>query len=89
MNAVVTKDMVLRVLLHGACSGSIPKVGQKLSSFTTNDLIWVENRKLYTQEEIKNTIGVSLPLWVMSGNGYGNGNGYGLFDKFFKMLVLV
>lgn len=77
MEAVVTKDIALRILLHGACSGSIPKVGNLISQFSTSELIWVEDRKVFTDEEIKKTTGVSLPLWICSGYGYAYGDGYG------------
>ena len=67
---VVTKDIAIRAVLAGACT--VPKVGAKASTLSTEHLIWAE--KLFTAEELA---ALPIPLWAMSGDGYGNGYGYG------------
>ena len=78
MEAVITKEVALRVFLHGACSA--PTVGAKISSFPTSSLVWVEDRKCFTANEIKKISGNNLPAWVLSGDGDGDGYGYGYGD---------
>ena len=73
MEAVVTKDMALRILLHGACEA--PKIGRKISLFSTSDLVWVENKGIFEPQEVKQIS--ELPIWLLSGDGYGDGDGSG------------
>src|ERR1035437_4886634 len=73
-DGVITKYDVAKVILFGACSDRIPKVGTRLESFPTSDLIWAE--RLLPIEAVKNR----LPLWVLSGYGSGYGYGYGSGD---------
>ena len=68
---VITKEDVAKVILFGACSDRIPKVGTRLESLPTSDLIWAE--RLLPIKGFKN----KLPLWVLSGSGSGDGYGYG------------
>ncbi len=67
---VITKEDVAKVILFGACSNRIPKVGTRLESLPTSDLIWAEER-LLPLKDFKNR----LPLWVLSGSGSGSGDG--------------
>ena len=66
MEAVVSRELAIKVVLHGACR--IPEVGKSFSEFSTSDLIWAEDKKI-----------AAIPLWVLSGygDGYGDGSGYG------------
>src|SRR3990167_5312582 len=77
LGMIVTRDMALRIALHGACF--IPEIGRNVSKFNTFDLIWVEDKKIFDKAEVKS----ELPLWALSvegfGNGYGYKNGYGDF----------
>ena len=68
---VITKEDVAKVILFGACSNRIPKVGTRLENLPTSDLIWAE--QLLPISGFKNR----LPLWVCSGSGYGSGSGDG------------
>ena len=56
MEALVTKQFVLKAILHGACSGNISKVGKKISDLSTSDLIWADDRKLISSEEVKKSL---------------------------------
>ena len=71
-NFVIDKYDVAKVILFGACENRIPRVGTKLETLPTSDLIWAEER-LLPIKGFKNR----LPLWVLSGSGYGYGDGYG------------
>ena len=68
---VITKEDVAKVILFGACSNRIPKVGTRLENLPTSDLIWAE--RLLPIKGFKNR----LPLWCLSGSGSGSGYGYG------------
>lgn len=71
LGMIVTRDMALRIALHGACF--IPEIGRNVSKFNTFDLIWVEDKKIFDKAEVKS----ELPLWALSVEGFGNGYGYG------------
>ena len=73
---VITKEDVAKVILFGACSNRIPKVGTRLENLPTSDLIWAE--QLLPISGFKNR----LPLWVCSGYGSGYGDGYGSGDGY-------
>ena len=75
MEAVVTRELAIKAILHGACEA--PEVGTPISKLSTSELIWVENAGFITLEEIKKATGVSLPLWLCSGYGSGDGSGSG------------
>ena len=77
MEAVITKDLAIKAVLHGSCR--IPKVGEPISRLSTQDLIWVEE-KGFVSESDKKKMGVNLPLWVLSGDGSGSGSGSGYGD---------
>ena len=83
MEAVITKDLAIKAVLHGSCR--IPKVGEPISRLSTQDLIWGEE-KGFVSESDKKKIGVNLPLWVLSGSGsgsgYGDGDGSGYGDGY-------
>lgn len=63
--AEVTKDWALRAAVCDACY--IPKVGEQLSEFSQDDLLWFE--RLLTQEE-KESLG--RPLWTFAKKGSGD-----------------
>ena len=69
----VTKEIAKRCILFGACS--VPKVGQLVSDFSFNNLVWAE--KMFTPKELKE---FGLPLWIWSGYRYGDGYGSGYGD---------
>ena len=77
MQAVVTKHLALKAILLGACSAAAKKIGMKITSLPTSDLIWAEERGLLNKKETSDITGNNLPLWVQSGYGYGYGSGYG------------
>ena len=74
MKSVITRELAIKAVLHGACR--IPRVGQEISRLSTEDLIWVENIGCVTAEQ-KQSLGIKIPIWVLSVSGYGYGSGSG------------
>ena len=68
---VMTKELVLRTVLFGACRDRIPDVGTPISRLSQSDLIWGE--RILTKKERASLV---IPVWC-SGDGYGYGSGYG------------
>ncbi len=70
----VTRDIVIRCILFGACK--IPKVGDLFNAYSFSELVWAE--RIFSPTELK---AFRVPLWVLSGYGsgygYGDGSGYG------------
>lgn len=66
----VTKDIAIRAILSGACY--VPKIGTPVSEIPAGDLIWSE--RMFSKTELEK---MKIPLWVLSGYGYGDGSGYG------------
>jgi hypothetical protein len=71
---IITKELAIKAYLHGACR--LPKIGGRVSDLSTSDLVWCEEKKFVTPLD-KKRMGVTLPVWVLSGYGYGYGSGYG------------
>ena len=67
----ITREMVQRVALHGACY--VPKLGRPISSIPQRHLIWVDEIVLSQDDRRK----LPIPLWALSGSGYGEGSGEG------------
>ena len=70
--AVLTKELAIKAILHGACG--VPDIGTPISSLSTHQLIWAEDRGIIPPEL---TEALGLPGWLLSGSGYGYGSGYG------------
>lgn len=67
MDALITKELALKAILHGACE--LPKIGAKISSLSTSTLIWAQEHSLVTREEVREAIGKDTPVWLLSGDG--------------------
>lgn len=70
----VTKDIVIRAILFGACK--TPAVGTPVSVFSSDELSWAEC--LFTQKEMNV---FERPLWTLSGYGSGDGSGRDICKK--------
>ena len=75
MEPVVTEAIALKAVLMGACRK--PKIGQKISDFSTSELIWAEDKEIISPKLAKKILGFPLWLGSGSGSGYGDGSGYG------------
>ncbi len=75
MKGVITQEMAIKAYLHGACR--LPEIGKKISDFSTSELCWAKDKKLFSDKEVKASTGKSLPVWLLSGDGSGYGYGYG------------
>ena len=65
---IITKIMVAKTILFGACSERIPTVGQSVNRLSQSDLIWAE--RMLPIKGLK----LDVPLWTLSGYGSGDGS---------------
>jgi hypothetical protein len=66
----ITKEYRILCALHGACR--LPKMGDNVSDYEQEDLIWASEK---LPKEIQEKI--NLPLFVLAKSGYGYSDDYG------------
>lgn len=70
----IKPEWVERAKAAKACS--VPPPGTPVSSLSQSQLVWAEDNQILSQADLE-AAGITVPLWCLSGSGYGYGSGYG------------
>ena len=79
MELIVTQEFIDRAKANNACS--VPMVGTPVSELTQSQLAWCEEHEIVSSDELA-ALGVTVPLWCLSGTGDGGGTGDGYGDGY-------